>query len=162
AVFVGGHLPWLERPALNLDDPGVDLRRELGAPVVGASVVVEVEALHSLDAVEAHPLRQVAGFVSEDGADRQRGPRPGAEGPRARAGGRRRRGGPHPVPWGGGPPRGGGGAPPRRSGSAAQPSGGGWRRSCSSAQPSSDARRPAASSCRALFSSDIVHGVSPG
>src|SRR5215210_6447839 len=79
AVLVSQRLSGDEGPVLDLDDPGVDLRLELRAPVVAASVVVEVEALDALDAVKAHPLRQVARLVAEDRADRERDRRPRAE-----------------------------------------------------------------------------------
>src|SRR5215210_6375514 len=71
AVVVGTPLPGHERPVLDLDDAGVDLGLERRAPVVGAAVVVEVEALGALEAVEGDPLRQVAGLVAEDRADRE-------------------------------------------------------------------------------------------
>src|SRR5262249_16946825 len=77
-----GALPRNQRPVPDLDDSRRDLRRELGAPVVGAPVVIQVEPLHTLNAVEAHPLGQVTGFVSENGANRQADGRPCAERPR--------------------------------------------------------------------------------
>src|SRR5215210_4880924 len=80
AVVVGTPLPGHERPVLDLDDAGVDLGLERRAPVVGAAVVVEVEALGALEAVERDPLRQVAGLVAEDRADREGDRRACAEG----------------------------------------------------------------------------------
>src|SRR5215210_8580509 len=80
AVVVGTPLPGHERPVLDLDDAGFDLGLERRAPVVGAAVVVEVEALDALDAVEGDPLRQVARLVAEDRADREGDRRACAEG----------------------------------------------------------------------------------
>src|SRR5262245_614433 len=79
AVLVGAQLAGHERPVLDLDDSGLDLRLQLRAPAVRAAVVVQIEALHTLDAVKAHPFRQVARFVPEDGANREPNRRPRAE-----------------------------------------------------------------------------------
>src|SRR5262245_42608682 len=64
---------------LDVDDARLDLRGELGPPVVTAAIVVEVEVLHALDAVEADPLGQVWGLIAEDRADRQADRRAGPE-----------------------------------------------------------------------------------
>src|SRR5262245_48338699 len=79
AVPICEPLPRNEREMLDVDDPRLDLRCELGPPVVTAAVVVEIEALHALDAVEADPLGQVWGLVAEDPADREADRRAGPE-----------------------------------------------------------------------------------
>src|SRR5215210_1373250 len=79
AVLIGAELRGDEWPMLDLDDPGFDLGLEHRAPLVGAAIVVEVEALDALKAVERHPLRQIASLVAEDRTDRERDRRPRAE-----------------------------------------------------------------------------------
>src|SRR5262245_51169644 len=69
AVVVGLHLTL--RPVGHLDYSGRDLRRQRRTPVVAAQVVVEVEAFDALQAMEGHPLGEVASLVEEDRADGQ-------------------------------------------------------------------------------------------
>src|SRR5690349_8709276 len=71
AVLVGAKLGGLEGPVLYLDDPRLDFRLELRAPVIRAAVVVKVETLYTLEAVERHPFRQIASLVPKDGTDRK-------------------------------------------------------------------------------------------
>src|SRR5262249_39333339 len=70
AVRVGAPLSGNEGPSENLDYPRCDLWLQLNTPVVAAPVVIQIEALHTLNAMETHPLCQVASFVSEDRAHR--------------------------------------------------------------------------------------------
>ena len=75
-VAVAGHLSGLDRPLAVEHGPLGDVGRQHLAMVVGAEVVVEVEALDADELVELDPLAQVRCLVAVDHEDRQVGPAP--------------------------------------------------------------------------------------